>query len=133
MFLPGFFEIVDACVKDVPMITEAFRTGKGVGWHEHDHSLFAGTERFFRPNYRAHLIHEWIPALGDVEARLQSGVRVADVGCGLGSSTILMAQAYPKSTPAVNCHGLGSGRPSRRFGPHYIRSLESQRLSGQRL
>ncbi|MGD0545640.1 MAG: class I SAM-dependent methyltransferase [Candidatus Acidiferrales bacterium] len=98
VFLPGFFEIVSACVKDEPKVTEAFRTGKGLGWHEHDHCLFAGTERFFRPNYRAHLISEWIPALGDVEIKLKAGANVADVGCGLGTSTILMAQAYPKST-----------------------------------
>jgi SAM-dependent methyltransferase len=98
VFLPGFFEVVAACVKDEPKITDAFRSGKGVGWHEHDHGLFAGTERFFRPNYRAHLISEWIPALGDTEAKLKAGARVADVGCGLGTSTILMAQAYPKST-----------------------------------
>jgi SAM-dependent methyltransferase len=85
-------------MKDEPAITNAFRTGKGVGWHEHDACLFAGTERFFRPNYRAHLIGEWIPALGDTEGKLKSGAKVADVGCGLGTSTILMAQAYPKST-----------------------------------
>ncbi|HXU21914.1 MAG TPA: methyltransferase domain-containing protein [Verrucomicrobiae bacterium] len=98
VFLPGFFEIVSACMKDEPKITEAFRNGNGLGWHEHDHSLFAGTERFFRPNYRAHLVSEWIPALGDIEAKLKAGARVADVGCGLGTSTILMAQAFPKST-----------------------------------
>jgi len=98
VFLPGFFEVVAACVKDEPKITDAFRSGKGVGWHEHDHGLFAGTERFFRPNYRAHLIGEWIPALDGVEAKLKAGVKVADVGCGLGTSTILMAQAYPKSS-----------------------------------
>jgi len=98
VFLPGFFEIVSACIKDEPKVTEAFRTGKGLGWHEHDHCLFAGTERFFRPNYRAHLIAEWIPALGDVDSKLKAGAKVADVGCGLGTSTILMAQAYPKST-----------------------------------
>jgi SAM-dependent methyltransferase len=98
VFLPGFFEVVAACVKDEPKITEAFRSGKGVGWHEHDHGLFAGTERFFRPNYRAHLISEWIPALGDTETKLKAGAKVADVGCGLGTSTILMAQAYPKSS-----------------------------------
>jgi SAM-dependent methyltransferase len=98
VFLPGFFEIVSACIKDEPKVTEAFRTGKGLGWHEHDHCLFAGTERFFRPNYRAHLISEWIPALGDTLAKLRAGARVADVGCGLGTSTILMAEEYPKST-----------------------------------
>jgi SAM-dependent methyltransferase len=98
VFLPGFFEIVSACMKDAGKITEAFRSGNGFGWHEHDHSLFAGTERFFRPNYRAHLISEWIPALGGTEAKLKAGAKVADVGCGLGTSTILMAQAFPKST-----------------------------------
>ena len=98
VFLPGFFHIVSACMKDEGKITEAFTTGKGVGWHEHDQCLFAGTERFFRPNYRAHLISEWIPALGNTEAKLKAGASVADVGCGLGTSTILMAQAYPKST-----------------------------------
>jgi len=98
VFLPGFFDIVTACVKDEPKVREVFRTGKGLGWHEHDHCLFAGTERFFRPNYRAHLISEWIPALGGVEHKLKAGAKVADVGCGLGTSTILMAEAYPKST-----------------------------------
>ncbi len=98
VFLPGFFDIVAACVKDEAKITDAFRSGKGVGWHEHDHGLFAGTERFFRPNYRAHLISEWIPALEGTEAKLKAGAKVADVGCGLGTSTILMAQAYPKSS-----------------------------------
>jgi SAM-dependent methyltransferase len=98
VYLPGFFQIVSAVMKDVPKIEEAFRSGKGLGWHEHDHDLFHGTERFFRPNYRAHLIGEWIPALEGVEAKLKAGARVADVGCGLGTSTILMAQAYPKST-----------------------------------
>jgi SAM-dependent methyltransferase len=98
VFLPGAFEVVGACMKDVEKITDAFQSGKGVGWHEHHHSLFSGTERFFRPNYRAHLITEWIPALGDTEAKLKAGARVADVGCGLGASTILMAEAFPKST-----------------------------------
>ena len=68
-----------------------------MGWHEHDACLFTGTERFFRPNYRAHLTKEWIPALSDTEAKLKAGATVADVGCGLGTSTVLMAQAYPKS------------------------------------
>lgn len=98
VFLPGFFNIVSAVMKDVPKIEQGFRTGKGVGWHEHDHELFHGTEKFFRPGYRAHLVSEWIPALEGVEAKLKAGAKVADVGCGLGTSTILMAQAYPKST-----------------------------------
>ncbi|MGA7918441.1 MAG: class I SAM-dependent methyltransferase [Candidatus Acidiferrales bacterium] len=97
VFLPGYFQIVEASLKSVSKISDAFKSGNGVGWHEHDSGLFPGTERFFRPNYRAHLINEWIPALGDTEAKLKTGGRVADVGCGLGTSTILMAQAYPKS------------------------------------
>ena len=72
--------------------------GHGVGWHEHHHDLFAGTERFFRPGYAANLVSAWIPALEGVEAKLQSGARVADVGCGHGASTILMAQAFPRSS-----------------------------------
>jgi SAM-dependent methyltransferase len=98
VFLPGAYYIISACLKDEAKITDAFRDGKGVGWHEHDSCLFTGTERFFRPNYRAHLITEWIPALNGVEAQLKSGAHVADIGCGLGTSTILMAQEYPKST-----------------------------------
>jgi SAM-dependent methyltransferase len=97
VFLPGAYYIISACMKDEAKIADAFRSGNGVGWHEHDSCLFFGTERFFRPNYRAHLIDEWIPALDGVEAKLKAGGRVADVGCGLGTSTILMAQAYPKS------------------------------------
>jgi SAM-dependent methyltransferase len=98
VFLAGAFYVVAACLRDEELITDAFRTGKGVGWHEHHPCLFAGTERFFRPNYRANLVSQWIPALTGVDGKLKAGVRVADVGCGLGTSTILMAQAYPKST-----------------------------------
>ena len=96
-YLPGAFRIVASTIKDRPRIAEAFRTGKGVGWHEHDADLYVGTEQFFRPNYATHLINSWIPALDGVDARLKSGGKVADVGCGHGASTILMAQAYPKS------------------------------------
>jgi len=96
-YLPGAFELLMAVLRDEPKITEAFRTGAGVGWHEHDPGLFRGTERFFRPNYAANLITSWIPALDGVEAKLKSGAKVADVGCGHGSSTILLAQAYPQS------------------------------------
>lgn len=98
VYLPGAFQILSACYHDAPKIEEAFRTGNGVGWHEHHHDLFHGTERFFRPNYNANLISSWIPALDGVEQRLRSGAKVADVGCGLGASTILMAKAYPNST-----------------------------------
>ena len=97
-YLPGAFELVLAALKAVPRITEAFKTGEGVGWHEHDAGLFHGTERFFRPGYVANLVSAWIPALEGVEAKLRKGAKVADVGCGHGASTILMAQAFPNST-----------------------------------
>jgi SAM-dependent methyltransferase len=96
-YLPGAFQLVTAAVKDEPKIREAFRSGKGVGWHEHDSGLFEGTERFFRSGYIGNLTSQWIPALDGVEAKLKQGARVADVGCGHGASTILMAQAFPKS------------------------------------
>jgi SAM-dependent methyltransferase len=97
-FLPGGFEVALAAVKAESKVADAFRTGGGVGWHEHDPGLFRGTERFFRPNYAANLVSSWIPALDGVNTQLQKGAQVADIGCGLGSSTILMAKAYPNST-----------------------------------
>ncbi len=97
-YLPGGFVLAVAALRAVPQIIERFRTGEGLGWHEHDHGLFRGTELFFRPNYAANLISAWIPALDGVDAKLKQGAKVADVGCGLGASTILMAQAYPKSS-----------------------------------
>jgi 2-polyprenyl-3-methyl-5-hydroxy-6-metoxy-1,4-benzoquinol methylase len=97
-FLPGAFQLALAATRSVKQITDRFRNGDGFGWHEHDAELFEGTERFFRPGYAAHLVQEWIPALEGVEAKLRSGAKVADVGCGHGASTILMAQAYPKSS-----------------------------------
>ena len=95
--LPGAFHIVSACFKDEPKITQAFRTGEGVGWHEHDANLFFGTERFFRPNYEQNLLSSWLPALDSMTSKLASGAAVADVGCGHGASTMLMAKAFPKS------------------------------------
>jgi SAM-dependent methyltransferase len=96
-FIPGAFQIISACFHDADKIEQAFRTGKGVGWHEHHHDLFHGTERFFRPGYLANLTTQWIPALDGVEAKLRAGAKAADIGCGLGASTILMAKEYPNS------------------------------------
>ena len=96
-FIPGAFQVATAAIKDEEKIERAFHSGDGVGWHEHHHDLFAGTERFFRPGYAANLVSSWIPALDGVQAKLQRGGRVADVGCGHGASTILMAQAFPNS------------------------------------
>jgi SAM-dependent methyltransferase len=97
-YLPGAFLLAVSALRAVPHIAERFRTGEGFGWHEHDHGLFRGTELFFRPGYAANLTSAWIPALDGVEAKLRAGAKVADVGCGLGASTILMAQSYPASS-----------------------------------
>jgi len=96
-FVPGAFQIAVAQFKAIPKMASALRTGLGLGWHEHDPSLFHGTERFFRPGYAANLVSSWLPSLDGVEARLKTGAAVADVGCGHGASTIIMAQAYPRS------------------------------------
>jgi SAM-dependent methyltransferase len=96
-FIPGAFQIAVAQFKAIPKMIQALKTGAGVGWHEHDASLFHGCERFFRPGYAANLVGSWLPSLQGVEAKLKAGARVADVGCGHGASTIIMAQAYPKS------------------------------------
>ncbi|MCI4323418.1 MAG: class I SAM-dependent methyltransferase [Thermoplasmata archaeon] len=96
-YFPGAFFVAASMYRDEPKILEAFRTGTGVDWPDHDHDLFVGTNKFFRPNYLANLISGWLPALDGVVTRLEEGGRVADVGCGFGSSTRLMAQAYPNS------------------------------------
>jgi 2-polyprenyl-3-methyl-5-hydroxy-6-metoxy-1,4-benzoquinol methylase len=105
-FFAGAFEIVQSMWVDEPKVETAFRSGAGLGWHEHSKCLFRGTERFFRPGYNTNLKASWIPALDGVEAKLMEGATVADVGCGHGASTILMAQAYPKSRfYAFDYHG----------------------------
>jgi SAM-dependent methyltransferase len=98
VFAAGAFEIIASMFKDEPKVSEAFRTGRGVGWHEHSSCLFRGTERFFRAGYAAHLVRDWLPALTGVCEKLERGARAADVGCGHGASTIVMAQAFPKAT-----------------------------------
>jgi ubiquinone/menaquinone biosynthesis C-methylase UbiE len=96
-YLPGAFELALGSLAAVPRITEAFRTGDGMGWNEHVDGVFHGCEKFFRPGYAANLVSTWIPALSDVQEKLEAGARVADIGCGKGASTILMAKAFPKS------------------------------------
>jgi SAM-dependent methyltransferase len=96
-YLPGAFELALGSLAAVPRIVDSFRTGAGMGWHEHAEGVFHGCEKFFRPGYAANLVSSWIPALQDVQQKLEAGARIADVGCGKGASTILMAQAFPKS------------------------------------
>jgi len=96
-YILGVYDSIASLYADEEKILEAFRSGEGMAWHEHDHRLFRGTERFFRPGYRAHLVAEWIPALDGVQEKLEQGAKVADVGCGHGASTIIMAEAFPNS------------------------------------
>jgi len=96
-YLPGAFELAVGSLAAVPRIAESFRTGAGMGWHEHDPGVIAGCEKFFRPGYAANLVSSWIPSLGDVQRKLEAGARVADIGCGKGASTVLMAKAFPNS------------------------------------
>ncbi len=107
-FMQGFFQAVVSAYLDEPKATESFRTGKGLPWGDHSTCLFSGTERFFRPMYAANLIDNWIPSLEGVREKLEAGAKVADVGCGHGSSTIIMAKAFPNST----IHGFDFHEPS---------------------
>ncbi len=96
-FVGGGFYITKAMSAAVGRIEESFRSGGGMQWGDHDPDLFIGTELFFRPGYIANLVASWLPALSGIEAKLKAGARAADIGCGHGASTIIMAQAYPKS------------------------------------
>ena len=96
-YVIGGFQAMLAATRVVPKAVQAFRTGDGIGWHEHDPDLFQGTERFFRPGYAANLTQSWIPALDGADAKLRAGGKAADVGCGYGASTLIMAAAYPNS------------------------------------
>ena len=96
-YLPGAFELALGSLAAVPRIADSFRTGAGMGWHEHEDGVFHGCEKFFRPGYAANLVSSWIPSLHEVKQKLEAGARVADVGCGKGASTLLLAKAFPKS------------------------------------
>ena len=113
-FIPGSMQLALGVLRDVPAIEERFRTGAGFGWHEHDADLFDGTERFFRPGYVDNLVSTWLPALDGVVAKLTAGAAVADVGCGHGVTTILMAQAFPASAFLGTDYHEGSVRVARR-------------------
>ncbi|HTZ75335.1 MAG TPA: class I SAM-dependent methyltransferase [Candidatus Aquilonibacter sp.] len=117
-YLPGAFELALGSLAAVPRIAESFRSGAGMGWHEHADGVYHGCEKFFRPGYAANLVTTWIPALHGVQEKLQAGARVADVGCGKGASTILMAKAFPNS---------------KFFGfDYHDKSIEAARESAQR-
>jgi 2-polyprenyl-3-methyl-5-hydroxy-6-metoxy-1,4-benzoquinol methylase len=97
VYVAPAFEVIASAYIDEPKITDAFRTGAGVGWHEHHECLFRGTEKFFRPGYQANLVSAWLPSLDGVVEKLDRGAKVADIGCGHGISTIIMAEAFPNS------------------------------------
>jgi SAM-dependent methyltransferase len=114
VFLPGAFQLALGALAARPHIAEAFRTGGGYGWHQQDEDVHIGCERFFRPGYLANLVPSWIPALEGVEDKLRTGIKVADVGCGLGASTVLLAQAYPGSTFVGSDYDAGSIEDARK-------------------
>jgi SAM-dependent methyltransferase len=111
---PGAFTFALGTLRSQPRVAEAFRTGAGVGWHEHDADVVLGCEQFFRPGYAAHLVAEWLPALDGVVGTLEAGATVADAGCGLGASTVLMAAAYPKSRFVGSDYHAGSIETARK-------------------
>ena len=125
VYMAPAFEVAAAFWLDEERILETFRSGEGLGWHEHNERLFCGTEMFFRTGYRAHLVSDWLPALDGVVEGLRSGARVADVGCGHGASTIVMARAFPESQfVGIDYHAESittAGRRAREAGVDNLR------------
>jgi ubiquinone/menaquinone biosynthesis C-methylase UbiE len=114
LYLPGAFVLALGMLRAEPRITEAFRTGAGMGWHEHDDDVFLGCDLLFRPGYTANLVSAWLPALEGVVDKLRAGGRVADVGCGLGASSVLLAQAFPRVTVSASDYHEASVRLARK-------------------
>jgi hypothetical protein len=114
LYIPGAFLLAIGALRAEPRITEAFRSGAGLGWHEQDEDVFLGCESFFRPGYVGSLVADWIPALDGVEDKLRAGAHVADIGCGHGASTVLMAEAYPASTIVGSDYHDGSIQTARK-------------------
>jgi 2-polyprenyl-3-methyl-5-hydroxy-6-metoxy-1,4-benzoquinol methylase len=112
--VPAAFLLALGMLRAEPQITEAFRTGAGVAWHEHHEDVFTGCDAFYRPGYVAALVPEWIPALDGVQEKLAAGGRIADLGCGFGASSVLMAQAFPRSTVAASDYHAGSIEEARK-------------------
>jgi ubiquinone/menaquinone biosynthesis C-methylase UbiE len=108
VYLPGAFVLALGALRSIDQIAERFRTGAGFGWHEHDRNVFVGCEQFFRPGYVANLVSSWIPAMSGVDQKLRDGALVADVGCGLGASSILLAEEYPASRVVGSDYHEGS-------------------------
>ena len=140
LYMGGMFQTASAAVHAQDQMEDRFRSGDGLGWHEHHHDLFHGTDAVFGVAYRTYLVQEWIPALDGVEAKLRAGARVADVGCGYGTATIVLAQAFPQSTFVGFDYHVESieRRPGergrrRRRGPRAVRDRVGDGLPRHRL